>query len=298
MSKEILITVLTPTYNRAKEIINLYNSLLVQTNLRFKWLIVDDGSNDNTKEVISNFVNKTFPIAYIYKENGGKHTAHNEGIKHINTELTIIVDSDDILTNDAIQSIYDEWLPVRSKNLCGISFLKRDKEGTVSGKEYPKQRFVGNFIDVRINGDDRGEKADVWVTSILKKYPFPVFKDEKYIGEGAIWCTIAKEKEMLFINKVIYIFEYQEEGLTKSGRMLRLRNPLGGMYSAKIALSKEFNWRIKTKKMWLYICYGKLARVKLKELFFECPMKVYFIINFPFGVLLYRYWRVKYLRSH
>jgi glycosyltransferase involved in cell wall biosynthesis len=291
---EKLVTVLTPTYNRANKLLDLYNSLLTQSNLHFNWLIVDDGSTDNTREIVEGFNKDRFEIFYIYKENGGKHTAHNEGIKVIDTELTMIVDSDDILTRDAIQCIYDEWSSVRHKDLCGVSFLKGDKKGEISGIEFPKDKFIGNFIDVRINRNDISEKAEVWVTSELKKYPFPVFEGETYVGEGAIWCTLAKEKDMLFVNRVIYIYEYEEDGLTRSGRRLRINNPLGGMFAAKVSLSKEFNWRMKTKKMWLFICYGFFAKMSINKMYNDCPMRIFFILNIPFGFILYMYWKYKY----
>ncbi|TYS69703.1 glycosyltransferase family 2 protein [Sutcliffiella horikoshii] len=297
MSDKNLVTVLTPTFNRAYKLPDLLNSLLSQTNFNFDWLIVDDGSTDDTKEIVKKFKNDNFKITYIQKENGGKHTAHNEGIKQIDTELTMIVDSDDILKSDAIQSIYNEWIPVRNKGLCGVSFLKGDKVGGISGLKFPEDKFIGNFIDVRINRNDISEKAEVWVTDVLKKYPFPVYKGENYVGEGSIWCMIAKEKDMLFVNKVIYIYEYEEGGLTRAGKSLRVKNPLGGMFGAKVTLSKEFNWRMKTKKMWLFICYGFFAKMRIKDMFKECPMKVYFIINIPFGFFLYLYWKSKYLNK-
>ncbi|ANU17910.1 hypothetical protein BBI11_13095 [Planococcus maritimus] len=296
MSGEILVTVLTPTYNRAHKLPDLFESLLNQRNYDFNWLIIDDGSNDNTQEIVKSFKTDKFSITYVYKENGGKHTAHNEGIKLIKSELTMIVDSDDILTNDAIELVHENWLPFRNLDLCGVSFLKGYKNGNISGSRFPKDKFVGNFIDVRINRRDLTEKAEVWVTSVLRKYPFPVFKGETFVGEGSIWCTIAKEKNMLFVNKVIYIFEYEEDGLTKSGKNMRIRNPLGGMFAAKVVLSKEFNWLIRIKKMWLFICYGFFAKMSVFEMYKESPMKIFFLVNIPFGYLLYKYWDKKYNR--
>jgi glycosyltransferase involved in cell wall biosynthesis len=294
MKSNILLTILTPTFNRAKMLMNLYESLLCQTNYGFNWVIVDDGSADNTKDIVNGFNKEKFNIKYIHKENGGKHTAHNMGLNYINTELTMVVDSDDILTNDAVQLIYDEWLPVRNQGLCGLSFLKSDKSGEISGLKFPDYKLIGNFIDVRINRNDISEKAEIWVTDILKEYPFPVFEGEKYVAEGAIWSTIAKKYDMLFVNKIIYIYEYDESGLTKSGRKLRINNPLGGIFAAKVGLSKEFNWRAKTKRMWLYICYGFFAKLGMKKMFNDCPMKIFYLFNLPFGFFLYMYWNYKY----
>lgn len=298
MDSKILISILTPTFNRAEKLIELYNSLLNQSNHKFNWIIIDDGSIDNTKEVVDQFNTNKFAVNYYYKENGGKHTAHNLGLDFINTELTMVVDSDDILTKDAVQSIYDEWLPVKDKGLCGVSFLKSDKKGNISGLEFPNNNFIGNFIDIRINRNDISEKAEIWVTDILRKYPFPVFEGEKYVGEGAIWSSIAKKYDMLFVNKIIYIYEYEQSGLTLSGRRLRIKNPFGGIFAAKVALSKEFKMSMKIKKMILYICYGFFAKLSIREMYKDSPMKTLYVLLFPLGITLFFVWKIKYFESN
>ena len=135
MEKKMTVTVLTPTYNRADKLGILYNSLMSQTDKNFKWLIVDDGSEDNTSEIVSEFIkNADFEIEYIKKENGGKHTALNVGIGKITTDLTFIVDSDDYLTDDAIQSICTEHERFKDNDrICGYSFLRQSPDGKING---------------------------------------------------------------------------------------------------------------------------------------------------------------------
>lgn len=296
LMKKNLLTILTPTYNRSDDLVKLYESLLSQTSKDFQWLIIDDGSQDNTRDIVQQFKNPYFPVVYKYKQNGGKHTAHNYGVKIISTELTMIVDSDDWLTENAVYSIYNEWKTVADKDLAGMSFLKADSRGEISGLKFNEDKFIGNFIKERINKNDISEKAEIWRTDILKKYLFPVFENETYVGEGAIWSEIGKKYNMLFINEVIYIYEYQTDGLTKSGRQLRINNPLGGMFAAKVTFSDEFKWFVKIKKMLLFISYGYFAKLPLITVYKESIIKWLFVLLLPFGYLLYKYWELKYMK--
>jgi len=297
MIKTPNITILTTTYNRANEINQLYKSLLNQTNKSFKWLIIDDGSQDNTLNVIQNFSTEYLPITYLHKKNGGKHTAINFGLKFVDTELVMIVDSDDTLTNDAIESIIQEWgnLSNRKKNnVAGMIFLKQDTKGKISGIEFPRYRFIENYNSFILNNNKYGESADVWVTEILKKYPYPVYSGEKYVPETTVWALIAREYDMLFVNKVIYIYEYLDGGLTDSGRKLRIDNPKGSMENARVWLNSKFSIRISVKKMILYICYGFFAEYTVYEMYKNAPLKFLFIILLPLGYFLKRYWSKKF----
>jgi len=289
------LTIVTPTFNRSNELQKLYQSLLQQDSYDFNWLIVDDGSTDDTKEVVNNFMNNYFSFRYVYKKNGGKHTAHNESLKYISTDLTMIVDSDDTLTPDAVSSILKEWNLVDNEKLCGLSFLKQNTMGEISGKSFPENKIIGNFIDIRINRNDISEKAEVWKTSVLKKYPFPEYENENYVPEGAIWATIGKEYDMLFINKIIYIYNYQEDGLTRSGRLLRLKNPKGGIFAAKIGIDNRYNLKARCKKMLLYICYSLIAKINIINMYKDSNKKMLFLLMFPFGLLLKIYWTKKYI---
>lgn len=291
----MLITVLTPTYNREYTLKRLYNSLETQTCKNFCWFIVDDGSSDNTKSLVEEIKkNSSIPINYIFKENGGKHTALNKGIRNITTELTFIVDSDDILTNDAISSIYDTWDEIRDKNLCGISFLKGYNEEKIIGDAFPKDKCIDNFINIRSNKNIKGDKAEIWRTNLLQQTPWPEFENEKFMAMGYVWNTIAKNYNMLFVNKIIYIADYLEGGLTKSGKKIRIESPVGGMANAKLFFSNEFNLKSKVKKMWLYICYGFFANKSIKFMFSDCGARLLFIMNLPFGYMLYKFWKNKY----
>ncbi len=166
------ITVLTPTYNRAKYLSKLYESLKKQTNKNFEWFIIDDGSIDETKEKVEKWKKDgVISINYMHKENGGKHKALNVAIKNINTILTFIVDSDDWLTEDAIETIeyyYNKYKD--NKKIGGFSFLRKYSNGLVNGREFPKDELIDSYINVRINANMLDDKAEVYYTEILKQY--------------------------------------------------------------------------------------------------------------------------------
>lgn len=290
-----LVTVLTPTYNREKYLLKLFKSLSDQTNQGFEWLIVDDGSTDGTEYTVSKFKgNSTFKITYIKKENGGKHTALNIGFKKIDTLFIFIVDSDDILTKDAIQQIYDNAEIVKNNNLCGISFLRGYSEIKCIGDRFPQDKGILNGIDIQFRYKVRGDKAEVWRTDILNKYTFPVFEGEKFQGENYIWWQIAREYNMLYINKIIYITEYLEGGLSLSGKKMRIKNPCGGMENAKMAFFKEFPLLVRIKYSWLYICYGFFAGENIQDIVKKSEKASLIIPNLIFGWGLYKYWKTRY----
>lgn len=291
----MLITVFTPTFNRANTLQRLYESLLGQTCYDFEWIVVDDGSIDDTYNLIQSFYKKnhSFEIRYFYQENGGKHTAINRGMIEANGELFFIVDSDDVLTADAIRTIVDDWKKVEDNNLCGISYLRGFSENKVIGDQHPTDHGIGNFIDVRVNQNVGGDKAEVWVTKLMRAFPFPVFPNEKFIGETYIWYQLAEKYDMLFVNKIIYITEYLGGGLTKSGKAMRIKNPLGAIELCKIAMSPSFCYKAREKKAMLYVAYHFFAKKGFKDMM-VVPYKGLVLLNYVPGYLLYRYWNLKY----
>lgn len=223
------ITVFTPTYNRAYIIENLYRSLQRQTCTDFEWLVVDDGSTDNTSELFTVWQQEDnpFPIRYYRQENGGKHRAINYGLGLAAGELFFTVDSDDYLTNDALEKIV-HWvtsLPVDEK-YCGVA----GNLGTTS-QQTPNRLFADPFFDGtaldRYSFVD-GERAMVFFTDIHRKYLYPTFPGENFMTEAVVWNRMAHDGyKVRFFNDIIWIYAYQEDGLTKAGNALFLKNPQG-----------------------------------------------------------------------
>lgn len=291
----MFLTILTPTYNRGVLIKNLYNSLLRQKNHKFQWLIIDDGSSDNTKEVIENFDNYNFRIDYYYKDNGGKHTALNYSHQYIEGDWIFVVDSDDILTENAIDLVY-EYIGkyANRKDIGAFAFLKSDYTGKILAPQLYKNDYISNVIDYRINSNVKGDQAEVYRTKIFKRFKFPVFEGEKFLGEDYLHINAAYISNTVYINKVIYLCEYMDGGLTKSGRQMRIQNPLGGMVHGSLYFSKRFKLKYRVKGMMLYICYGLFAKKTIKKLYQDVKYIKLFIVICPLGILLYYFWKIKY----
>lgn len=289
-----MLNIVTPSYNRGQLLNNVLESLKRQTDKNFFWLIIDDGSIDNTEEVCKKMIeeNPKINIKYEKKNNGGKHTALNYSHQFLKDGIVIIVDSDDYLTNDAVEIINKDWEKFSSKeNICGLSYLKENISGTIVGEKFDNDYFISNHIDYRINKNVIGDKAEVFRTEVFKKFPFPVFQNEKFLGESIVWTKIGFEYQTVYINKVVYICEYLEGGLSKSGRLLRIKCPLGGMEYAKIHLDKRIRLKIRVKMMFLYICYAKFANQKLSNNIKEISNKLLFIICIPGGMFFYYKWK-------
>lgn len=246
-----LITILTPTYNRSNQLITLFNSLKKQKSADFVWLIVDDGSTDNTKKQVEYFLNdqtKLFKIKYFYKINGGKHTAINYAMKLLNTPLTIIIDSDDILLNDGIEIIKHYWNKFKNKQISSLTFEHLFNDGK------PMVKIKHNVFEKRslypIKYNALGDYVDVFVTSELIKNPFPVFGEEKFLNEGHLYYFL--NNKSVFIDKPLIIGGYQEDGLTNNIRNLQVKNYKGTMYTATLSMDKVYPLWFRLKNAILY----------------------------------------------
>ncbi len=262
------VTILTPTYNRAAYLPKLYESLKAQTNRDFLWLVVDDGSEDGTEALFASYGQKDVEIRYIRQKNGGKHTALNRGISEIQSELTFIVDSDDYLPENAVETILTYHEKYRkTPGLCGYSFLRCHSDGRVNTAYFPSDELVGSYAQVRINGGIGGDKAEVFYTEILKKYPFPVFPGEKFMPEDTVWMQMSGPYQMVHINKNIYYCDYLEDGLTNTGRRMKVYSPRGMVLRSRVYLEDPaIKIKVKVKMMLLYQVYGRFAGLSAKEL--------------------------------
>lgn len=287
-----MITVLTPTYNRKKELCNLYESLKRQINKNFVWFIVDDGSTDGTEKQVKEFQKENhITIRYEKKKNGGKHTALNYGIPKIDTELTMIVDSDDLLLPDAIETIFQDWLENCESNIAGMNYLRGYSGIEPVGDMWPHDEQFANTITLTCNKKIKGDKAEVVRTDILKQYPFPEFRNEKFFSESYLWIEIAKKYDVFMKNKIIYITQYLEGGLTKSGRLMQINSPKGSMTNAGEYMTPSFSFQIKFKNGILYNCYGHFANLSFGNRWKATPNKVFTLLCAIPGYFLYLRWK-------
>ena len=287
------VTILTPTYNRADNLKKLYESLVKQTNCNFKWLIIDDGSIDNTKEIIESYIKESkIEINYRYKENGGKHRAINYGMKFIDTDLIFIVDSDDYLTENAIDlAIKYGKKYINIKDICGFSFLRCFPNGEINGMKFPKDEYISDYISCRLNEEIRGDKAEVYYSKILKQYKFIEIDGEKFLFEDYIWIQMAEKYKTVHINIPIYVGDYLNDGLTKNIERQKYNSPKGMMYRAEVMCSKKCKLKVRAKGIIMYISYGIIAEYKSKELFKNSKYKRLFIFFYLLGII--NYFRLK-----
>lgn len=231
-----MLTILTPAYNRGYTINLAYESLCRQTCMDFEWVVVDDGSTDNTEELMIRWQAQTtaFPITYVKQENGGKHRAVNRGVALAKGDYVLILDSDDYLTDDAVETIR-EWTE-QIAELPGFAGVSGLKDGAKNGD------MKADFVDAK-NTERRkyglqGDKAEVYKTEMLRKYPFPEFEGEKFLRENAVWDAIALDGYKLrWYNRVIYKCEYLADGLTQTISVeKKAANFQGQLYCAQLMM--------------------------------------------------------------
>ena len=285
------ITVLTPTYNRAHTLGRLYKSLVNQTVKEFEWLIIDDGSTDNTKQTVETFKNDNkISIKYVEQENGGKHRALNNGVKLVDNELVFFVDSDDWLEKDAIEKIIKYGMKYKDyTNVAVLSFLRAYPDNAVNGPKYLKDEYVGNYIIDRINRNDFSDKAEVCYTNKIKQIPLLEIENERFISEGFLWAKIALEYDTVYINEIIYRGDYLPDGLTRNIYKVRRENPKGCIEVAKVFLNKKVRLKVKVKNMIKYIAYSRIANINFKEQLYQTNYKLLFLICYIPGILFEQY---------
>lgn len=291
------ITIITPTYNRVDLLPRLYESLLKQTNQDFEWLVVDDGSTDNTEQLMRQYCQENeIRVSYERQANAGKHTALNRGIARIRSELTFIVDSDDYLPQDAVDIILSYHHKYKkAEGLCGYSFLRCHQDGRVNTAYFPEDEKISTYLETRINGNIGGDKAEIFYTEILKRYPFPVYEGEKYMPEDVVWMQMSGPYQMVHINKNVYICDYLEGGLTNTGRKMKIHSPRGMILRSRIYLNDQNTcFKARVKMMILYIIYGHFAKCRAGELFAQIRDKGLWLICYVPSSLLYLLWRKKY----
>lgn len=214
-----LITVFTPSYNRRNCIHKCYESLRNQTSYNFCWLIIDDGSIDNTEELVKQWQasEDRFQIIYEYKENGGLHTGYNRGIELADTELFVCVDSDDWMPKDAIERIETVWCQVKDKGYVGIMGIDRYENGDYVGDPFPDDITEMYLYEKLTVYNLIGDKKMVHRTDLLKKVaPMPTFKGEKNFNPSYMMYQLDQFGKLYVTNECYCIVDYQPNGMSSN----------------------------------------------------------------------------------
>lgn len=287
------LTVFTPAYNRAHTLPRTYESLLAQDCKDFVWLIVDDGSQDNTADLVRQWQEKDngFEIRYVYKENGGMHTAHNTAYEFIDTELNTCIDSDDCLAVGAVSKILNRWADVWEKGYAGIVALDADMDGNVIGKGFPEGMTETTLMDYYAAGGS-GDKKLVYRTAVIKQYPpYPVFEGERYVCISSLYTLIDQDYKLSVLPEVVCNVDYQPDGHSTSMFREYMRSPQGFAYLRKMCMPlRTSKWEVFTDCIhYVSSCIfaGDIHFLR------ESPRKVATVLAIPLGIALNLYIRYR-----
>lgn len=283
------LTVFTPAYNRAHTLPRTYESLLSQDCKDFVWLIVDDGSSDNTEELVRSWQDNDngFDIRYIYKENGGMHTAHNTAYEHIDTELNVCIDSDDCLAKGAVGKILTKWNEVKGLGYAGLIGLDADLNGNLIGKGFPDGMTETTLMGYYAAGGS-GDKKLVYRTDVINHYPpYPVFEGERYVALAYKYRMIDQNYKLAVLDEVLCDVEYQADGHSTGMWKEYVRSPKGFAFWRKVCMQYP-----ESKKRLLIDCVHYVSSsilAKNKHFVRESPKKALTVLLSPLGWCLKLY---------
>lgn len=286
------LTVFTPAYNRAHTIGRTYESLCRQTCKDFEWLVIDDGSTDNTSELVKGWIAENLiPIRYIKQQNQGMHGAHNTACRNIDTELNTCIDSDDYMPSDAVQKIVNFWRANGSDRFAGIVGLDCTENGAVIGGEFDPDLKETTLMGYYARGGS-GDKKLVYRTEVIKKYPeYPVFEGEKYVGLAYKYMLIDRDYQLLALNEPLVIVEYQLDGSSYNMYRQYWSNPRGFSFFRRTEMVCEPRFSRRFVSNIHYVASSIIA--KDWQFLGASPKKLMTLCAIPFGVLWYTVIRSK-----
>lgn len=283
------ITVFTPTYNRAHLLHQLYGSLLRQSNQNFKWLIIDDGSTDNTKDVVDGFIKENeIEIKYLYKENGGLHTGYNTAIEYLDTELSVCIDSDDWMPDDAVELILSVWNQNKSDDIAGLIGLDYTAGGDIIGDHLPNGDKI-NPINLLASKNNRGDKKYVVRTDLYRQVaPMPVFVGEKNFNPHYMILKLSAKYRFLAVDAPLCIVDYQPDGMTANQFKQYVDSPNSYAELRRVIMSLP---NVSTKyliKTVIHYCSSSQIS-KNRHYIKESPKKLLTVLCTPIGWMLTAY---------
>lgn len=289
MAQNKILTIFTPTYNRAFCLDNCYQSLINQTSQNFKWLIIDDGSNDNTEELVNQWIKENkIRIQYQFQNNQGMHGGHNTAYSLIDTELNVCIDSDDYMPTDAVENIINLWQSRdKTLNLAGIIGIDSFKDGSVVEK-IPERFKYATLSELEVENNIKGDKKVVLRTEVVKQFPpYPIYSNERLVPLGTLYLMIDQKYKYLCTNTVFCIIEYLEDGSSKNILKQYKKSPNGFLYSRVLEMtySKSFIYTFTRAMHYISSC------IFIKKWFFNSqnPNKGITFLALPFGLIFHFY---------
>ena len=289
------LTVFTPAYNRAHTLPRTYESMLAQSCKDFVWLIVDDGSSDSTGELVRAWQKKDngFEIRYIYKENGGMHTAHNTAYENIDTELNTCIDSDDCLAPGAVEKILRKWESVRDCGYAGLIALDADMDGRIVGKGFPEGLTETTLTGYYAAGGS-GDKKLIYRTDVINRYPpYPVFEGERYVALAYKYRLIDQAYKLAVLDEVVCNVDYQPDGHSTAMFREYVRSPRGFAFWRKVCMQYPESPKRLVVDAVHYVAESLIAGEK--HFIRESPRRGLTAFVLPLGIILKRVIRRKVL---
>ena len=283
------LTIFTPAYNRAYTLHKCYESLKKQTNKDFEWLIIDDGSTDNTRELVQSWIEENLiPIKYHYQKNQGMHGAHNSAYELIDTKLNVCIDSDDYMPDDAVEKILKFWEENQSEEIAGIAALDAYESGEVIGTTFPKDLKTSTSFDMYYKHGVCGDKKFIYKTELTKKFPYPIFEGEKYVGLAYKYRKIDLTHKLALMNEVVCIVEYMEDGSSRNMLKQYINNPKGFIFYRKENMKNpNGNLKYKFNECVHYVSSNFI--IKNRKFIKESPLRLLTVLATPAGFCLYKY---------
>jgi glycosyltransferase involved in cell wall biosynthesis len=284
-----LLTVFTPTYNRAYTLHLCYESLKRQTSKDFVWLIIDDGSTDNTRGLVESWIlEKAIPIRYHFQDNQGMHGAHNTAYELIDTELNVCIDSDDYMADDAVEKIKNFWNEFGCKKFAGIVALDASPDGKIIGTRMPGNLKDSTLSNLYAKHKVKGDKKLVYRSELTRETPpYPIFPGEKYCPLSYKYILIDQNYPLLVLNEVLCYVEYLEDGSSMNIINQYKKNPRGFSFFRKVAMEHAPSFKERFRESIHYVSSNMLIRNM--NFILDSPRTFTTFFAIPFGFLFYLY---------
>lgn len=281
------LTIFTPAYNRAYTLHLCYESLIRQTSKDFVWLIIDDGSTDQTKALVDKWIcGNKIQIRYYYQENQGMHGAHNKAYELIETELNVCIDSDDYMPDDAVKKIISFWKRFGSDQYAGIVGLDAHPNGKLIGTKMPKELKETSLTNLYAKHKVKGDKKLVYRSEVTKKTPpYPIFQGEKYCPLSYKYILIDQQYPLLVMNEILCYVEYLPDGSSMNIIHQYKRNPRGFSFFRKIAMQYAPSFKERFRESVHYVSSNLM--INNYRFLTESPRFFTTLLSVPFGLLLY-----------